>query len=99
MKTASITHSKNHLSALLDEVKGGETIIITERKRPVARLEPISLKDMSSEDRLADLERRGLIRRPKKKFDVKAFLAMPPIKLKSGTSIVKALLEEREEGR
>ena len=30
--------AKTHLSALLDEVARGETIIITERGRPVARL-------------------------------------------------------------
>ena len=40
MKTATITQTKNGLSALLDRVQHGETIVITDRSRPVARLEP-----------------------------------------------------------
>ena len=42
MKTATITQTKNGLSALLDRVRHGETIVITDRSRPVARLEPVA---------------------------------------------------------
>ena len=39
MKTATIPEAKNRLSALIDRVRHGETVIITDRGRPVARLE------------------------------------------------------------
>jgi prevent-host-death family protein len=38
MKKATITEVKNQLSALIDRVRHGETIVITDRGRPVARL-------------------------------------------------------------
>jgi prevent-host-death family protein len=49
-------------AALLDRVKAGETITITDRGVPVAQLAPLSGTDWDA--RLASLERRGLIRRP-----------------------------------
>lgn len=62
MKTATITEAKNGLSALIDRVKAGESVIITDRGVPVAVLEPAPGR-VDLEDRLASLERRGLIRR------------------------------------
>ncbi|RME21268.1 MAG: type II toxin-antitoxin system prevent-host-death family antitoxin, partial [Deltaproteobacteria bacterium] len=38
MKTASITQTKNQLSALIEQVKRGETVLILDRGKPVARL-------------------------------------------------------------
>ena len=40
MKTAGIREARQNLSALLDEVKKGREVVITERGRPVARLVP-----------------------------------------------------------
>ncbi len=40
MRTIGASAARTHFSALLDEVAGGETIIITRRGRPVARLTP-----------------------------------------------------------
>jgi NAD-dependent dihydropyrimidine dehydrogenase PreA subunit len=37
MRKATITEAKNQLSALIDRVRHGETIVITDRGRPVAR--------------------------------------------------------------
>src|SRR5262245_56837251 len=64
MKTATITEAKNRLSALIDRVRQGETVVITDRGRPVARLESV-VTDPSADPagRLARLERRGLLRR------------------------------------
>jgi prevent-host-death family protein len=43
MKKASITETKNNLSALIDGLKGGgEPVLIVDRGRPVARLEPVT---------------------------------------------------------
>jgi prevent-host-death family protein len=64
VKTATITEAKNQLSALIDRVRHGETVVITDRGRPVARLESV-VTDASADPagRLARLERRGLLRR------------------------------------
>ena len=40
MRKVSTSEAKTHLSALLDDVARGETIIITKRGRVVARLTP-----------------------------------------------------------
>lgn len=39
MRSASMSEAKNGLSALLDEVRRGETVLITRRGKPVARIE------------------------------------------------------------
>jgi antitoxin (DNA-binding transcriptional repressor) of toxin-antitoxin stability system len=99
MKIASISQTKNQLSALLDLVKQGETVLIMDRDRPVARLEPVvSTEFADDEGRLARLERAGIIRRAKAPppLDI---LREPPPKPKEGGSVLQALLEEREEGR
>ena len=63
MKTATISHAKNHLSELLAGVKRGETVLILERDRPIARIVPVEGTERSDDERLTDLERRGIIRR------------------------------------
>jgi prevent-host-death family protein len=40
MRTAGVREARQNLSALLDEVKKGREILITERGRPVAKLVP-----------------------------------------------------------
>jgi prevent-host-death family protein len=63
MKRASITEAKNRLSALLDRVRHGETILIEDRGVAVAQIGPVS-RDQGGldRDRLARLERAGLVR-------------------------------------
>ena len=40
MRTAGVREARQNLSGLLDEVRKGREILITERGRPVARLVP-----------------------------------------------------------
>lgn len=100
MKTASVTEAKNQLSAILEQVREGETYLILDRGTPVARLEPVRGGESrdSDEARLADLEKRGLLRRGKGKIP-REFFETPPIKLPRNLSVLDALLEERREGR
>jgi prevent-host-death family protein len=97
MGTTTITEAKNKLSALIDRVQAGETIVILERGKPVARLEPI-VEQADPTGRLARLERAGLI-----KIGTGAppleLMRQPPPKLPPGLSVLEALLEERREGR
>ena len=62
MRKVSTSEAKTHLSALLDDVARGETIIITKRGRPVARLTPPEEPDretaIAAVTTLRDLRRR-----------------------------------------
>jgi len=99
MKIASISQTKNQLSALIDAVKQGETVLIMDRDRPVARLEPVTSGDWDDpEGRLARLERAGVLRRAKAKLRPTSLWGRP-VKLPEGVSVLEALLEERETGR
>ena len=42
MKKAGVREARQHLSALIEDVKKGREILITDRGRPVARLVPPS---------------------------------------------------------
>jgi prevent-host-death family protein len=95
MRRATITEAKNGLSALIDRVKAGETILITERGVPVARLEPTIADD--DEGRLARLERAGIVRRGR--GDPRWILDRPPTKTIDGSSVVELLTEDRRSGR
>jgi prevent-host-death family protein len=97
MTSASISEAKAKLSALLDKVRAGEEVTITARGVPIAKIVPLAPADVDWDARLDRLERQGLIRRPKRKLDVDAFLAEPPIDL--GGGVVELLLQERREGR
>ena len=99
MKKSSITETKNHLSKLLEEVKSGTTILILDRNRPVARLEPVAADWESNSDRIAQLVRQGLVTAPKRSLDVKSFLEGDKPRLPEGASSIQALLAEREKGR
>ncbi len=98
MKTATLTETKNNLSALIDQVRHGETILVLDRGRPVARIESAVTADSEAEGRLARLERRGLVRRARAAMP-RELLAQKPPSPKKGASALAALLEEREAGR
>ena len=58
MKRISITDAKNGLSALIDRVRHGESIIIEDRGVPVARLESMAAPGSGDvEGRAARLQR------------------------------------------
>jgi prevent-host-death family protein len=98
MKIASISQTKNKLSHYLDLVRHGETVIIQDRGKPVARLESISASpNVDPTGRLERLERAGLIRRGAGKLPPD-FFKRPPPKPKNGGDILRALLQDREEG-
>ena len=98
MKKASITEAKNNLSALIDSVKGGSPVLIVDRGRPVARLEPVSGGRFDDDSRLARLVREGIVR-PGRRSLAKDLFATPPPRVKKGASGVRALLDERRDGR
>lgn len=62
MKEVGMFEAKTHLSALVDEVARGETVIITKRGHPVARLTPPEAPDrgaaVAAVKTLRDLRKR-----------------------------------------
>ncbi|MBA4180395.1 MAG: hypothetical protein C0506_07395 [Anaerolinea sp.] len=97
MKRASITEVKNGLSALLDQVKAGETVIITDRGIPVARIVPDSGMDDEDDGRVARLLRDGVATTQGGPPPVGLILSpFPPGSKPAG--VLDALLEERESG-
>ena|SRR5659263_127114 len=99
MKKASITEAKNNLSALIDGLKGGTPVLIVDRGRPVARLEPVTNGPRSDDDgRLARLVRDGTVR-PARSAVPKALFSSEPPRPKSGASGVRALVDDRRAGR
>jgi prevent-host-death family protein len=95
MKKASISEAKNNFSALIDRVKAGSSVLIVDRGRPVARLEPVS---GSEDDRLVRLVRDGVVR-PARVAVTRAAWASAPPRPKPGTSALQVLLDERRDAR
>jgi prevent-host-death family protein len=97
MKTASITQVKNGLSALVDQVRAGESILVTDRGVVVARLEPAGTGP-DSRGRLERLERAGLVRVGRAAPPVE-LIRVPAPRAEPGASVVQVLLDERRDGR
>ena len=98
MKKTNISNLKNRLSSYLRKVRAGETVLIMDRNRPIARIERVT-GALAAEERMARLEAAGLIRRPVRPMSPqlrKMLLSKGP---RSKKSVLAALLEEREEGR
>jgi prevent-host-death family protein len=99
MKRASITDAKNRLSALIDRVRNGETILIEDRGLPVAQLTPVAGRtDTSDGDRFARLERQGILR-PAVSRKPGRLLDAPPPAGERRVALSKLVRAEREEGR
>jgi len=98
MRRATITEAKNQLSALIDYVRAGRSVVILDRGRPVARLEPsVGVRD-DPDGRLARLERSGLVT-VGHASPPEGLLEKPPPRPKKRVSALKHLLDERREGR
>jgi antitoxin (DNA-binding transcriptional repressor) of toxin-antitoxin stability system len=95
MKQAKIAILKNNLSRYLAHVRGGGSVLVLDRDRPVARLVPLPSSDArGASERLARLERQGLIRRG----TVGRARSAPPQPVRLPGGVLRALLEERERG-
>lgn len=96
MKTAAVSKLKASLSEYLLRVKAGEEVIVTERGKPIAKLVPIAQPEAVPEY-LREMERKGLITIGTGKLP-KDFWDWPRPKDPKGL-VLKALIEERREGR
>ena len=97
MKSESISNAKNRLSALIRRVQKGESVTITDRGVPVAKLVPVQL-GAGVPAKIVALAQQGLARLPERAPDA-AWLDLPRPTPTPGPSLVDYLLEERREGR
>ncbi len=96
--TVKIGEFKNRLSYYLRRVQRGESILICDRDRVIARIERVGPQARVEEPEAAwldRLERRGVIRRGSGKLGRQWLARKPPVK----ADVVAALLRERDEGR
>ena len=93
-----VSELKNRLSHYLREVRRGRALLVCDRDQVIARIEPAGGGTATAGDDehwLADLERRGLIRRATRALP-RGWVAQRP---KVRADAVGALLAEREDGR
>lgn len=97
MQRSSITEAKNNLSGLIDKVRSGETVLIFDRNRPVARLEPVGPGDGDDGNApwLDSLVRDGLVSPAAKPLSARGL--PKPVKPSRPVSVVDALRADREE--
>ena len=91
MEKATISELRKHLSAYIRKVRAGESVLILDRNRPVARLVGVAGQD-PADDRLARLESEGLLRRAQGPIPKELLDEPPP---KPGKSVLEALIEGR----
>jgi prevent-host-death family protein len=96
MKSVGIADLKASLSKHLSRVKAGEEIIITERGKPIARIQRLAGIGTFT-PHMERLIAQGRVRPASRPIDVERFLAGRPEDPKG--AILAALLAEREEGR
>ncbi len=94
-KRVSIGDLKARLSEYIAAAKAGESVLITDRGRPVARLAPLSGSG-ALEGRAAHLVRAGLARPPRRRLDRRFLEAERPADTKGRA--LESMLEERAEG-
>jgi prevent-host-death family protein len=90
--TIGIRELKAHLSHTLQQVKAGETVIITERGKPIGRIVPV---ESSLEDRMRELMAAGVLSWNGKKFQPQRDLASLP-RTRGDKTVAELLLEDRE---
>lgn len=97
MLSVKISELKNRLSQYLDRVRKGETLLVQDRDRVIARIEPAGARDRAGSDAewLAALERSGVVRRASKRLGTGWSKKRPAVKV----DVVRAVLDERETGR
>jgi len=99
MQKANIAELKNNLSRYLRKVRAGETVLIMDRNRPIARIERVRQEETGSERR-ARLIAVGKLVPPKNPIPHREIVErLRKNRPTSKESVLEALLEERREGR
>jgi len=98
MSVVNVSELKNRLSHYLRLVRRGETVLVSDRDQVIARIEPagdVAAKGTDDDAWLDDLEKRGVVRRGAGKLP----RTWPGRRPAVTADVVRALLEERRDGR
>jgi antitoxin (DNA-binding transcriptional repressor) of toxin-antitoxin stability system len=98
MTVVNISELKNRLSYYLSRARRGETLLVRDRDRVIARIEPAGESQGTPKgdaEWLRALEDQGVIRRRTRKLPGDWLDARPGAK----ADVVRTLLRERQEGR
>ena len=87
--TVEIRDLKAQLSKTIEQVKAGETVIITERGKPIGRIMPT---EPSTETRLKELEQAGVLAWSGRKLQP----AVPLSQTRGDKTVAEMLLEDRK---
>jgi len=87
MGLVSAKELKNRLGRYLKKVKGGETLVVTERGKPIARIVPL---DLAPEAKLKLMEELGLLVPPEGELEAIEPLVTPK------QSIAEMLVADRK---
>jgi len=98
MTTVEATEVGKHFEEVLERVKNGEQVVVTENGVAVAQIAPAPVQRETDEEKLARLERAGVITRNGTGQVARWIIDEPPPKTEDGSSIVEVLLEERRSG-
>ena len=92
MSTVGVKELKDRLTHYLRQTKRGEEVVVTERGKPVAVLQPLAAQQPSAglEVRLARLADQGLLTLPRKKPSRR----MPKVRAR-GRPLSKTILDDR----
>jgi antitoxin (DNA-binding transcriptional repressor) of toxin-antitoxin stability system len=96
MKRANVSELKNRLSHFLRFVRAGQSVLVYDRDRPIARIDPVT--DAGTADPgawIAELETLGVLRPPSAKLPANWLRRRVPTR----SDVVATLLDERESGR
>ncbi len=95
MSVVNVAELKSRLSYYLGRVRRGESVLVRNRDRIVARLEPVGSETTRGEDALAALEQAGTLRRGRGAIDRRLFAG----RVRCAGDVVAALIDERQDGR
>lgn len=96
MKKANISELKNRLSHYLQFVRRGQSVLVYDRDRIIARIDPVgNASTVEGADWIAELERVGAVRPPTARLPADWLRRRAAVK----ADVTGALLDERESGR
>jgi antitoxin (DNA-binding transcriptional repressor) of toxin-antitoxin stability system len=98
MTAVNVAELKNRLSHYLRMVRRGEALLVRDRDRVIARIEPAGGSDMVPEDdaeRLSDLEARGILKRGRGHITPEVWARRP----RTDADAIAVLVSERRDGR
>ena len=91
--TVGVREAKENLSRLLKRVREGAQVVITDRGEPVGRIIPVGKEELSLEERLKDLEKRGILRAKARGDHLKA---PRPLQMPKKVDLQSMLQEDRD---